>query len=176
MKNSKYCFIPLTREKVTIIDREDYDKVKKYKWHAHKQPNKNRFIFYAVARNEEQPISLHRLITNAKTGEEVDHINGCGLDNRKSNLRIATSQENHRNSRKRLRYKNKPTTSKYKGVYWNSRDKIWQSRITRNSKLIYLGSFDNEKEAASAYDAKAVEIFGKFARTNFILNEEIEET
>jgi hypothetical protein len=92
----------------------------------------------------------------------VDHINGNGLDNRKSNLRICTHQQNCENSRKR-----KKSFSKYKGVYWSKNAKKWVAQITIDGKSKHLGYFELEEDAAAAYDKAAVKYFGEFACLNF---------
>jgi len=106
-------------------------------------------------------IRMHRLILKAQKGQQVDHINGNGLDNRKDNLRFCTSSQNYQNSRKR-----KNCSSKYKGVWWHKQSKKWQTGIVLNYKNYHLGYFTNEIEAAKAYDLTAAEFFGEFARLN----------
>jgi hypothetical protein len=90
----------------------------------------------------------------------VDHINGNGLDNRDENLRLATNSQNQMNSRKRS-----GTSSRYKGV--SLQRKRWRAQIKLDGKLIYLGMFDTEEQAAMAYDYAAIELFGEFSRINF---------
>jgi hypothetical protein len=90
----------------------------------------------------------------------VDHINGDTLDNRRANLRVCTKSENNRNRRKLH-----PTTSRFKGVYKNT--KPWIALIECNGKQFVLGRFASEEEAALAYDKAAKEHFGSFARLNF---------
>ena len=107
----------------------------------------------------------HRVIwalqTEAWPAEEIDHINGDPLDNRWGNLRAATKTENMRNRRCRS-----GSTSKYLGVYWNSNAAKWQAQIG----FRYIGSFVCEIEAAKAYDAAAVRLYGDFAKPNFPAN------
>lgn len=157
--------VPLTQGKITLVDDEDYPRIIMHKWCAVKDRN----TWYAVrgmrgrGRNKNKLIQLHRFLLNAKLGEECDHINGDGLDNHKSNLRIVTTQQNQWNQRKRLN-----TSSKYKGVHKRSDCNKWQARIRiNNGKQISLGFFDKEEDAAKAYDVKAIELFGEYAKTNF---------
>ncbi len=159
--------IPLTQGKVAIVDDEDYEELSQFKWFAQKEP----CTYYAArriylgngAKNPKQKtIRMHRLLMNAKKKQEVDHINGNGLDNRKSDLRLCTHSENARNRRLRL-----GGSSLYKGVYWHKSRKKWQSQIVFNYQIKYLGRYDNEIEAAKAYDYAAKELFGEFALTNF---------
>jgi hypothetical protein len=102
----------------------------------------------------------------AERGEQIDHKNGNGLDNRRDNLRKATATENNRN-RMKLRA---PCASKYKGV-WRHYDK-WGAAIWDKGKSIKLGRFDTEAKAAEAYDAAARRLHGEFARVNFPINGE----
>ena len=90
----------------------------------------------------------------------VDHINRNGLDNTRKNLRICTRSENLMNSKK----PELNSTSKYKGV--NKCGNSWRAEIRLNRKGFYLGKFKTEKEAALAYNKKAIELFGEFARLN----------
>jgi len=106
---------------------------------------------------------MHREIAQTPEGLECDHINGNSLDNRKANLRSATRQQNCWNSRKRR----PKSLSKYKGVSWNKRGQPWKAMLTANGKTMYLGCFDNQKQAAKAYDTAAKKYYGKFAALNF---------
>ena len=87
---------------------------------------------------------------------------GDGLNNQKANLRICTRSQNKMNGKS---YKN--SSSKYKGIWWVKKNKKWRVRIRLNNKTIHLGYFKDETEAAKAYDSKAKELFGEFARLNF---------
>ena len=157
--------IPLTQGKYAIVDPEDYERLSKYKWHAHKAPH----TFYAVrslTNGKKQPrknAQMHNLIIEVPPGMFIDHINHNGLDNRKANLRPATRTQNiwHRKKFKR------PSRSRYKGVDWSKTQKKWRARIRVNGKRIYLGSFKNELQAAKAYDAAAKKYHGEFAVLNF---------
>lgn len=159
--------IQLTRGHWTQIDADDYDKVKNYNWHA----TVNRRTAYACRRVVKKPKSIfmymHRLIANAPDGLEVDHINGNGLDNRRSNLRIADNAKNAFNKRN---FKKPSSSSKYKGVSWNTLLKKWQSKLQYNKKPISLGLFNNEEDAARAYNTAANKYFGEFALLNDLTN------
>jgi hypothetical protein len=145
-----------------LVDDCDFDSVSGYKWYAKK---KHKVFYAAMNYSSETPsgrIDLHRFIMNPKSGQEVDHRNGDGLDNRRSNLRVCSHRQNLMNQRIR-----KGASSKYKGVVWDKTNKKWKASIGFNYKLIHLGRYINEKDAAMAYDKKAQELFGEFARINF---------
>jgi hypothetical protein len=105
---------------------------------------------------------MHRLIMGAEPGQEIDHINGNGLDNRKENLRVATRKENQQN--RHITWGN----STYKGVYWEKQKNKWRARIFVSGKCVHLGFFLTEKEAAVAYNQGAIKYFGSFACLNII--------
>lgn len=92
----------------------------------------------------------------------IDHVNGSRCDNRIINLRSANLSENNRNRRS-----NKNSTSSYLGVHWNSRDSAWEAQINNGNKILRLGKFEFEVDAALAYDAACTNIHGNFANPNF---------
>ena len=158
--------IRLTQNKVAIVDEEDYEWLSQYKWHYHKgyaartcrQTGKKRTVY------------MHREIMNTPRGLVTDHINGNRLDNRKANLRICTRAQNNMNMIKFRTRKKSKNASKYKGVYWNGGPKAtWSAEIRHNGKQIHLGYFQDEVEAAQAYDKAAIRLFDSFASPNFIL-------
>lgn len=146
--------IPLTRGLVALVDDEDYGQTMERKWCA--VPAGKRTFYAQCAKRLDMPsVSLHGFLTGWKP---VDHINGDGLDNRRHNLRPATTQENSRNRAGWGR-------SGYKGVVaWRSK---WRSTICVGGKLRYLGLFDSPEDAALVYDEAARDLFGEFAWLNF---------
>lgn len=148
----------LTRGKVALIDDEDFERVVRHRWSM----SKSGYASGAVNINgQHKKVLLHRMILLAPSGTSVDHINGNRLDCRRSNLRLATRTENARNQRKR------PSRSQFKGVAWHERARKWQAGICIKGRRIHLGLFDEEIEAAHAYDDAARNHFREFARTNF---------
>jgi hypothetical protein len=150
--------IPLTKGKVTIVDDADYEGLTQRRWHL---LTPKRGGEYAMSSNG---TGMHRAITSAPPGMEVDHINGNGLDNRRGNLRVCTKSGNQRNQRVQSRAK----TSVFKGVSRMRGRTRWVACIKLGGRDTRLGSFGNEVDAALAYDAAARKHFGEFARTNFI--------
>lgn len=106
-------------------------------------------------------VYFHRFVVGALAGQFVDHINGDSLDNRRSNLRIASIAENNRNVSAR-----RSGRSRFKGVDFNRGR--WRARIRLNYEHIDLGRFGNEVEAAFAYDLASLKYHGEFGRRNFL--------
>jgi hypothetical protein len=157
--------IPLTQGKTALIDAADLGLVSQYRWHASRAGNTFYVQSWTPTRNgKRRRLLLHRLVLNAARGSKVDHENGNGLDNRRANLRIATDSQNQANSRKRA-----GTTSLYKGVSWWCGPQKWVAEIQAGNppRRIYLGRFNDESEAARAYDVAAKRLFGAFAKLNF---------
>jgi len=154
--------IPLSNGKFTMVDDENYELLRQFKWH----PQICGKYVYAYRRhkinNKKTTISMHRSICFPPKNMEIDHIDGNGLNNIKKNLRICTTSLNQANSKKR-----KNTSSTYKGVSWHKILKKWQTRIRLNGKEIHAGYFQNEIDAAKAYDLTASNFFGDFAKLNF---------
>ena len=116
---------------------------------------------------------IHRLVAkefidNPEYKKCVDHIDGDGTNNCVSNLRWVSNSENGMNQRKTFH----DTSSIYKGVSWHSRRKIWEAYIAKDKKKIHLGCFNDETEAARAYNQKAIELFGEFANLNNLSDED----
>lgn len=146
-----HLLIPLTQGKFAIIDPEDLDKIKSRAW-QYRNPGKGT-TGYAIS----SKIRMHRIIMNCKKGEEIDHKDGNGLNNRKSNLRFCNQSENMSNTGLK-----KTNTSGFKGVSFCKNYNNWDARITFNNRQICLGKFDTPEEAADAYIVKARELQGDF--------------
>lgn len=155
-------FVPTNQEGVfVIIDREDADRILPYRWHINSTG-------YAIrARRLSDPpggakVRMHCEILSVPDGYQRDHINRNKLDNRKANLREATSRQNKGNiARKR------DNTSGFKGVYWAPHAKKWVAEIRFQGKKTHLGYFAQKEDGARAYDAAATRVFGEFASLNF---------
>jgi len=183
MAENDFVKIELTKGYYALIDKQDIDLINEHKWHIWSKGNNSYAItninignksgqkfhkgrLYAP-RKIRKVEKMHRLIMKPPKGYEIDHINGDGLDNRRSNLRLCTRSENMMNRRKGPGN----CTSQYKGVYKHDRpsyQRCFQSHIFVNKKLKILGYFYTEKEAALAYNEAAKKYFGEFARLNII--------
>lgn len=150
---NEYKLIPLKSGKLTKVDNDDFELLSKYNW----REDVNGYVI------NDKIGRIHRYITKAEHPFEVDHINHDILDNRKANLRVCTSGENNMNQKIRV-----GLTSKYKGVCWDKERNKWKSCIRINNKTINLGRFNNELDAAKAYNEKAKELFREFAYLNNI--------
>jgi hypothetical protein len=107
---------------------------------------------------------------NAPPGLLVDHRNNISLDNRRDNLRLATRSQNNCN-----KLKSKNTSSRFIGVHFLKNINKWAAQIEHQGKKIWLGCFDNEIDAARAYDRAAIKYHGEFARLNFPREDYINE-
>lgn len=158
--------IPLTHGQVALVDDEDYDLLTIHKWSALKAQRQNRVNFYAVrtvtADGQQDCIYMHRVVIGAADGQKVDHKNGNGCDNQKSNLRFANSSQNVANQIALLR----ANKSGYRGVYWAAYAKRWRAQLGGHGARVHLGYFDDPLAAARAYDRAAVAVWGEFARPN----------
>lgn len=149
--------IPLTKGKVAIVDDGDFERVNRLKWHLHAGG-------YAGCKDwsggNRTYVYMHRLILNAPRGTEVDHINGNKLDNRRSNLRMATRKENSRNGKGMPARK-----SQYKGISFY--DNAYHVRVMLDGKQMNFGRYKSEHLAAKVYDYAALGLHREFSRLNF---------
>ena len=156
--------IKLAHGYTAIVDDDDFERIAHNAWHIRKRKRSDGSVasVYAIrnalsADGRRTSREMHRDVMCAKYGQQVDHINGNGLDNRKENLRFCTSQENARNRRPALR------GSTPKGVSWHKRTKKWQAQIKIAGKTIYLGVYNSEHDASAAYIKAAKRHFLDFA-------------
>ena len=147
------------RGEVVLVDKEDFDRFGHRVWRVNTGGTGRRFVLVG-------PDRLHRAIMQPGPGQQVDHINGDPLDNRRSNLRLCTPAQNSCN-----RGPQAHSTSGFKGVSWHKVHKRWTARIRLNHKRHHIGCFDTAEDAARAYDDAARRIHGPFAFLNFPTHE-----
>ena len=126
-----------------LIDKEDYEKIKEYKWHL------NKFGYIITNSKKQNGKRIHRMIMNYEGKNVIDHINHNRMDNRKCNLRICNLAENSWNR-------------KSKGYYYIKKENRWSASIMKNGKYIYLGYFKTEEEAKEARRQAEIKYFGEF--------------
>ena len=148
--------IKLSTGQLVLISKTDMKWFSKHNFFLHKSSG------YAVTKIKNKTVPLHKLILKVPKGFEIDHRNQNKLDNRRSNLRRATSIENKRN--RSISSKN---TTGYKGVCFNKKNKRYMAYIGKTPR-IYLGSYVTAKTAARAYNKIAKVLHGKFACLNKI--------
>lgn len=151
------------------VDDEDFPLINRYSWSARWDHAAG--LFYAVTNvrkldGKKTLVSMHHLVMLSKPRTLVDHKNHDTLDNRRSNLRIASHLQNVANSRI-----GSNNTSGYKGVTYRGRSRKWAARVRSKGKEFYLGLFHSPIEAAKAYNEKAKSLFGEFAFLNPLPNE-----
>ena len=136
------------------FDLEDYNKIKDYCWHI----NSDGYVVTTINQTH-SVMKMHRLVMDVLNNPNVyiDHIYHNKNDNRKSQLRLSTNQQNQFNT---LISKN--NTSGYKGVYWHKKHNQWEALISFNKKQIYLGLFDNIEDAIKARQQAEIKYFGEY--------------
>lgn len=143
-------------EKFVAVDLCDMPRVTPYEW---KITESRPGYFYARGNVDGVLVYMHRLLVGAKPGQVVDHKDGDGLNNRRSNLRPCTHGENSRN-------KKVAPGRRWKGIALYRDKKIWVARIAKNGITYYLGSFATPRKAAAVYNRVARRLHGEFALLN----------
>ena len=148
--------IPLGGGLFAIVDAADFEWLNQYRWRATGGESG-----YAVSRIGGRKVYMHRLIANPPQGKVVDHANGNRWDNRRDNLRPCTQGQNLANRAKFA------GASRFKGVFWDPVRRQWRAAIRCGGERKHLGRYDDEVEAAMAYDHEALTLFGPYAKLNF---------
>lgn len=154
--------IILNGDYFAIVDDEDFERVNQYTWSVNVTKTNTYARRYDYSSGVRVEVKMHKFILGV-SDDIVDHKNNDGLHNYKSNLRIATKQQNNFNCRNRI-----GCSSRFKGVSWHKGIGKFFAYIGHNYKRINIGYFTDEVEAAMAYNRKAIELFGEFARLNEI--------
>lgn len=154
--------VSLTKGKVALIDVADAERVQQHTWSAAWTGQRWYARRGGGGRSNHRSIYLHRFLLNAPDDIHVDHENNDGLDCRQSNIRLATISQNGGNCGPR-----KGSRSGFRGVGWSTKEGKWIAQIQCQGRHQRIGCFTDPEEAARAYDAKAIELFGEFAHPNF---------
>jgi len=157
--------IPLTQGREAIVDDCDYEYLMQWKWQFHARKSTGYAKRIGFVSGKRQRIFMHRLVAersglNARD-KDVDHVDGSGVNNQRNNLRIATRGQNNVNSKRP-----KHNTSGFKGVYPHAQVDKWCAQIGVAGRRLYLGYFDDPREAARAYNEAALKHYGEFACLN----------
>jgi len=157
--------IRLTTGEIALVDDADYSRVARYSWFV---ARRGRALIYAVTQLPNGTwVYMHRFVLRLRKGSRgvVDHLNANGLDNRRRNLRRCSVRQNLLGMGLRTH------SSRFKGVYWAKPQRAqwrgsWVAQIGLHRKVISLGHFEREEDAARAYNRAARRHYGRFARLN----------
>lgn len=146
------------------IDDCDFEMISKYKWLTVRSfgcsyASTSKKIFF---NGKLRHVRMHRIILNCSDGEIVDHKDGDGLNNQRQNIRKCTCLENSRNKDNRK----KKSRISFKGVGWHKATKKFRAYINISYRHLSLGYYENEYDAARAYNEAAIKYFGEFAKLN----------
>lgn len=158
--------VTLSKGMVAVIDDEDADRVLSHKWSVSVKKGKQFYAYRTIKleSGKSTAIYLHMFLLGLSRGDGflVDHVDGDTMNNRRSNLRVATPAQNSWNKRK------VSASNKYKGISLIKETGLWDARIFANGSRHYLGHYKTQEEAALAYNKAASELHGEFARLNEI--------
>jgi hypothetical protein len=154
--------IRLNNGRFAIVDDKDFDSVNRFAWfvvaHGRRCYARAKDLTRRRSNGERPIIYMHRLILGYPVGD-IDHKNGDGLDNQRSNLRVCTRSQNMQNQTTRATSK-----SGFRGVTWNKTARKWVATIGLKGRIVYLGCFESKEEASLIYENAAQEHFGEFYR------------
>jgi hypothetical protein len=152
-------YLPLSQGYETIVDDEDFDWLNQWKWTASLHTGGKIYAYRQDYRGRRPKcILLHRLILSCPDDMQCDHINGNGLDNTRSNIRVCTSKQNHGNRRPNHGHR-------YIGIRRTPHG-TWSAQIRILGKVTRLGIFETAEDAAAAYNAAALLVRGEYAYLN----------
>lgn len=150
--------------KYAEVDDSDYEYCQQFKWYFVSKgvgyAFRIEYFGYTGKKQNTKSILMHRDFLKPPSGLVIDHIDGDGLNNQRSNLRVATVSQNGMN-RRGLQSNN---TSGHPGVVWDNDRNCWRAQIQLEGKMYNLGRYHTLEEATAARNTKAAEMHGEFAR------------
>lgn len=154
--------VPLTQGQYAIVDDEDYERVTQFKWQCHIDRSGQKYARRTDYSNGgKRLVTMHSFIKPPPVGMINDHRDGNGLNNQKTNLRECTRSQNCMNRRSRQPHG-------FKGIAFNRQLQKWVAFIRTKGHTYHLGVFIEPISAARAYNQKAIELFGEFAKLNAV--------
>jgi hypothetical protein len=152
---------------IAIVDAADFGWLSQWKWSADVRAGGHIYASRTIVLPDgrRSTVRLHRAITQAPKGMDVDHIDGNTLNNARANLRVCTRAQNTHNSKARAQ-----NTTGYKGVSRSAHGGSWFSQISVHGRYRHLGHYSSPEAAAVAFDTAAIALQGEFAHLNFALN------
>lgn len=153
--------VPLSNGGFALVDEEDHARIASHSWYAWHHHGTSYAARMTAREGRRICILMHREVMDAQPGSQVDHSDGNGLNNQRSNLRFCTPSENRYNQGRQ-----RNNSSGLKGVSWNKKLQKWEVYINKDRKRTRLGFFADKNDAMRAYDKAAAEMHGDFARPN----------
>ena len=153
--------LKLSKGYVAIVDDDEPTKPWQHKWSAteHKHAVYAQRVF-VNSKGEKEWQTLHRFILGiGRSGVKVDHRDGDGLNNRRKNLRKATTSQNNANAKLRI-----DNTSGVKGVCWHKNSGLWFVQLSLKGKRVYAKYFHALEDAKEARNKAAKKYHKKFSR------------
>lgn len=157
--------IHLTTGEEVLVDDEDYPVLSRFKWRR----SKDHADYPVTSIYRERSIPINVIMTQIILGgskKDFELLDDNTLNMQKSNLRLLEESEINLLKNKAKTYRGHAPSSKYKGVTWDKSARKWMASIHMNRVRYYLGLFEIEADAALAYNQKAIELYGKFAKLN----------
>jgi hypothetical protein len=156
--------ILLTKGYTTVVDDKDFAWLNQWKWSVQEASNGRAYALRTIRNHvtkKRSRVYMHRLILQLSVGctREVDHKDRNGLNNRRDNLRRATTSQNQANS-----CLPSHNTSGFKGVSWNARQQRWKAEMRYRGRQYFLGYFLTARAAKKVRDCASKRMFGAFAR------------
>jgi hypothetical protein len=155
--------IALTLGQFALVDDADFPLLSVHRWNFSPRSDSGAYATRGCRMDDGRrtTIYMHRQIMDAPRESEVDHVDGDGLNNQRSNLRLCTKSQNIANARF------KTSSTGYRGVYLQKRRGDWQAQATVDGKTVNLGTFKDPVEAAKVRDEFVGRLYGDFAILNF---------